>query len=108
MHTIAVAQWLACSPLDQRRRSGMTGSRLGVGRTGRARFATLAMTVGIAVPTLFASGSVALAQDDNGKFCEGTNIVFFPGGTEGGGFETVVYNGARAAEAAFGPTITYM
>src|SRR4249919_4303399 len=42
-----------------------------------------------------------------GQFCEGTNIVFFPGGTEGGGFETVVYNGARAAESAFGPTITY-
>ncbi len=37
-----------------------------------------------------------------GQFCEGTNIVFFPGGTEGGGFETVVYNGAKAAEAAFG------
>jgi simple sugar transport system substrate-binding protein len=42
-----------------------------------------------------------------GQFCEGTNLVFFPGGTPGGGFETVVYNGAQAAEAAFGPTITY-
>jgi simple sugar transport system substrate-binding protein len=40
-------------------------------------------------------------------FCSGMNIVFFPGGTEGGGFETVVYNGARAAEAAFGPNVTY-
>jgi simple sugar transport system substrate-binding protein len=35
------------------------------------------------------------------------DIVFFPGGTEGGGFETVVYNGARAAEEAFGPDVTY-
>ena len=34
-------------------------------------------------------------------------ITFFPGGTPGGGFETVVYNGAKAAEAAFGPTMTY-
>jgi simple sugar transport system substrate-binding protein len=34
-------------------------------------------------------------------------ITFFPGGTPGGGFETVVYNGARAAEAAFGPTVAY-
>jgi simple sugar transport system substrate-binding protein len=42
-----------------------------------------------------------------GQFCEGMDIVFFPGGTEGGGFETVVYNGARAAEAAFGPNVTY-
>jgi simple sugar transport system substrate-binding protein len=42
-----------------------------------------------------------------GQFCEGMDIVFFPGGAEGGGFETVVYNGARAAEAAFGPNVTY-
>ena len=33
--------------------------------------------------------------------------MFFPGGTPGGGFETVVYNGAKAAEAAFGPKVTY-
>jgi simple sugar transport system substrate-binding protein len=42
-----------------------------------------------------------------GRFCEGMKITFFPGGTPGGGFETVVYNGARAAEAAFGPTVSY-
>jgi len=40
-------------------------------------------------------------------FCSGMKITFFPGGTPGGGFETVVYNGAKAAEAAFGPTVTY-
>jgi simple sugar transport system substrate-binding protein len=51
-----------------------------------------------------ASGGAVAA---GGQFCEGTNLVFFPGGTPGGGFETVVYNGAQAAEAAFGPTITY-
>ncbi len=49
-----------------------------------------------------ASGAPATAQ-----FCSGVNLVFFPGGTQGGGFETVVYNGAKAAEAAFGPKITY-
>jgi simple sugar transport system substrate-binding protein len=42
-----------------------------------------------------------------GRFCEGMNIRFFPGGTEGGGFETVVYNGAKAAEKAFGPSVDY-
>jgi simple sugar transport system substrate-binding protein len=42
-----------------------------------------------------------------GQFCQGTRLVFFPGGTPGGGFETVVYNGARAAEAAFGPSVAY-
>jgi simple sugar transport system substrate-binding protein len=41
------------------------------------------------------------------QFCKGMKIVFFPGGTAGGGFETVVYNGAKAAQAAFGPDITY-
>jgi simple sugar transport system substrate-binding protein len=48
------------------------------------------------------------AQASAGQFCEGMDIVFFPGGTEGGGFETVVYNGARAAEAALGPNVTYV
>jgi len=51
-----------------------------------------------------ASGAPAAA---GGQFCSGVNLVFFPGGTQGGGFETVVYNGAKAAEAAFGPKITY-
>ncbi|HZC72246.1 MAG TPA: substrate-binding domain-containing protein [Jatrophihabitans sp.] len=41
------------------------------------------------------------------QFCSGMKIVFFPGGTEGGGFETVVYNGAKAAAAALGPDVTY-
>jgi simple sugar transport system substrate-binding protein len=43
----------------------------------------------------------------SGQFCDGMNITFFPGGTEGGGFETVVYNGAKAAEEAFGPNVAY-
>lgn len=52
-------------------------------------------------------GAGASAGAANGQFCSGVNLVFFPGGTQGGGFETVVYNGAKAAEAAFGPKITY-
>jgi simple sugar transport system substrate-binding protein len=54
-----------------------------------------------------AAESPGQAQGGAGQFCQGMNIVFFPGGTEGGGFETVVYNGAKAAEAAFGPDVTY-
>jgi simple sugar transport system substrate-binding protein len=42
-----------------------------------------------------------------GQFCQGMNIVFFPGGTSGGPFETVVYNGAKAAEETFGPNVQY-
>lgn len=49
----------------------------------------------------------AQAAGGEGQFCSGMKIVFFPGGTQGGGFETVVYNGAKAAEAAFGPDVTY-
>jgi simple sugar transport system substrate-binding protein len=53
------------------------------------------------------SGSSAGAANSGAKFCTGVKLVFFPGGTPGGGFETVVYNGAKAAQAAFGPDITY-
>jgi simple sugar transport system substrate-binding protein len=43
-----------------------------------------------------------------GKHFEGINIWFFPGGTEGGPFESVVYNGAKAAEEDLGPNVTYV
>ena len=49
-----------------------------------------------------ASGAPVAAQ-----FCTGMKIAFFPGGTPGGGFETVVYNGAKAAQAALGPDVQY-
>jgi len=53
------------------------------------------------------SGGGGGGEAASGQFCDGMNITFFPGGTEGGGFETVVYNGAKAAEEAFGPSVTY-
>ena len=43
-----------------------------------------------------------------GKWCSGTNIIFFPGGAPGGPFETVVYNGAVAAAADLGPNVEYV
>jgi simple sugar transport system substrate-binding protein len=43
-----------------------------------------------------------------GKWCANTKIVFFPGGTAGGGFETVVYNGAVAAAADTGAQVQYL
>lgn len=39
------------------------------------------------------------------NWCSGTKIVFFPGGTAGGSFETVVYNGALAAAADTGADV---
>ncbi len=41
-------------------------------------------------------------------WCSGTKIVFFPGGAPGGGFETVVYNGALAAAADTGADVEYV
>ena len=70
------------------------------------RSVALITALALAVPAAVGTSAAVTAQDD-GKFCEGTNIVFFPGGTEGGSFETVVYNGAKAAENLFGPSVQY-
>jgi simple sugar transport system substrate-binding protein len=43
-----------------------------------------------------------------GGWCSGVNIVFFPGGPEGGVFAVNVYNGARQAEADLGATVQYV
>jgi simple sugar transport system substrate-binding protein len=73
-----------------------------------AAFAVVALVIGAcnatASPSAGASGGAAAPA---AQFCQGVKLTFFPGGTAGGGFETVVYNGAKAAEAAFGPTVTY-
>lgn len=53
------------------------------------------------------SSSAAGGVPTGAQFCKGMKIVFFPGGTAGGGFETVVYDGAKAAAAALGPDVTY-
>jgi len=55
-----------------------------------------------------ASASSGGSGASAGQFCKGMKIIFFPGGAEGGGFETVVYNGAKAAQDAFGPNVTYV
>ncbi|MCJ7728098.1 MAG: substrate-binding domain-containing protein, partial [Actinobacteria bacterium] len=43
-----------------------------------------------------------------GKLFEGITIWFFTGGPEGCPFGSVVANGAKAAEEALGPTVTYL
>lgn len=48
----------------------------------------------------------AVAQDD--KICSGVDIVFFPGGSPGGPFETVVYNGALKAAEELGANVQYV
>jgi simple sugar transport system substrate-binding protein len=58
-----------------------------------------------APPPVTEGGAPPAAQ---GNWCSGTKIVFFPGGAAGGGFETVVYNGALAAAADTGADVEYM
>jgi simple sugar transport system substrate-binding protein len=41
-------------------------------------------------------------------WCADTDIVFFPGGPEGGPFAAVVHSGARAAAADLGATVEYV
>lgn len=48
------------------------------------------------------------APAQQGGWCSGTKIVFFPGGSPGGGFETVVYNGALQAAADTGAEVEYV
>jgi simple sugar transport system substrate-binding protein len=81
------------------------------GRGSRLIAALLALTLGTALAACGddddGGGGEASGGQGGSGFCDGMDIVFFPGGTEGGGFETVVYNGAQAAADAFGPNMTY-
>ena len=48
------------------------------------------------------------AAAEEAKWCTGTDIIFFPGGSPGGPFATVVYNGAVAAAADLGANVEYV
>ncbi len=55
-----------------------------------------------------ALGGSAEAQTLRNKWCSGAHIRFFVGGAEGDAFGTIVYNGAKQAEADLGPKIDYV
>jgi simple sugar transport system substrate-binding protein len=68
-----------------------------------------------AAPATAAGGATAAPAETQGgvpaagtNWCSGTTIVFFPGGSPGGGFETVVYNGALAAAKDTGADVQYV
>ena len=86
--------------------SGRPAAGHRIGRRIGAGLAAITL-VGVAASSGPVSGSGGGGEAAAGRFCEGMNIRFFPGGTAGGGFETVVYNGAKAAEEAFGPNVDY-
>ena len=54
---------------------------------------------------LFSIPFLAAAE---GKHFEDVSIIFFPGGSEGDSFASVVYRGAKAAEEDLGPKVDYM
>ena len=67
------------------------------------------LTISILIALLGAqSVEDPLAPAQEGKWCSGTDIVFFPGGPPGGPFAQVVANGAMAAEADLGPNVEYV
>lgn len=79
------------------------------------RFKTILFVLLVASMMLAACGAPAApaatqapAVAASGKWCSGTKIVFFPGGSPGGGFETVVYNGAVQAAADTGANVEYV
>jgi simple sugar transport system substrate-binding protein len=65
----------------------------------------VAPTTAATVPPAATEGAAPAAA---AGWCSGTKIVFFPGGTPGGGFEQVVYNGALAAAADTGASVQYV
>lgn len=65
-----------------------------------AMLIVVALIASLALPMFGGSRATTEAQDD--KWCEGVDIVFFPGGPPGGVFATVVYNGAVQAAADLG------
>jgi len=58
---------------------------------------------------LFAEGTQeAAAMKEGVKHFEDVHVIFFPGGSEGGSFASVVYRGARAAEYDLGCKVDYV
>ena len=76
--------------------------RIGIGRTLR-RSALAAAAVSVV-----AAAGILPAQALDEKWCKDVHIRFFVGGAEGDAFGTIVYNGAKQAEADLGAKIDYI
>ncbi len=57
---------------------------------------------------VFGEGSAEVKAAEEGKAFSDVSIVFFPGGPEGGSFASVVYRGAKLAEAVLGCEVRYV
>jgi simple sugar transport system substrate-binding protein len=77
-------------------------------KSRRLFFYFLSITVALVSFLIVTSVATVMAQDENDRTCAGVNIVFFPGGSPGGPFETVVYNGAVHAAEELGANVQYI
>ena len=71
------------------------------------KFTVLFFSLLVFVSLIFLSGNIN-GVEAAGKHFKGISIVFFPGGSEGGPFASVVYRGAKAAEEDLGCKVDYV
>lgn len=71
------------------------------------KLAIISIALMFVVGLMLVGGPHAGAQAAEKHF-KGINIVFFPGGSEGGPFASVVYRGAKAAEEDLGCKVDYV
>ena len=62
----------------------------------------------VCAAALLAPASSIPAQALEAKWCKDAHIRFFVGGAQGDAFATIVYNGAKQAEADLGPKVDYV
>ena len=62
----------------------------------------------VAAAGLMAAASAGQAQSLRENWCEGVHLRFFAGGAEGDAFASIVYNGAKQAQADLGADVDYI
>ena len=75
---------------------------------GITLLALCALALSACAPAATPAPAAPAAPAQTAGWCSGTKIVFFPGGTSGGGFEEVVYNGAVQAAKDTGANVQYL
>jgi len=71
-------------------------------------FVASLLLINVVAFSFVAVPKMTTAQDAKTQWCKDVKIVFFPGGSPGGSFETVVYNGAVQASADLGASTQYV
>jgi simple sugar transport system substrate-binding protein len=66
------------------------------------------LSVAACAAVLLTAASSIPARALDSKWCKDVHIRFFVGGAEGDAFATIVYNGAKQAEADLGPKVDYV